>query len=585
MVDLAAKPFYLSAQDIAWVRQTIESMTLEEKVGQLFIGMNSGGDEAALKEVLDRYHLGGVRYNPADARHVRLQNELLQKNSKIPLIVASNVEGGGDGACTDGTRVGKPTKIGATGNVKYARKMGYISGKEAMAVGSTLSFAPVVDILHNWHNSVVATRCFSREAAVVRDNALAYLQGAHEAGLCCCAKHFPGDGMDDRDQHLSNSVNSAGCRQWEESYGLVYKALVDAGVEAIMAGHIMQPAWTRALNPGIQDKDIMPATLSPELLQGLLRGRLGFNGLIVTDASHMVGMTCRMPRRELVPAAIAAGCDMFLFFNDAEEDFSYMLEGCRSGVITPQRLQDALERILGLKAHMGLHRKPREKLVPPESALQAVRCPEHLAVAREVADHSITLVKNLQKEVLPITPQRYPRIRLVYVQALLAPGLGQALAQESVTPAQRMKQILEQRGFQVEIYRSPFEQAAADNAPDLMKVYTEGKSAVSEFAAQQDLVLTLGNIETHFQTVERVAWSMTKGGGQIPWYVHEVPVIVVSTSNPFFLADVPQAKTYINCYDAAPWTLEALVDKLMGKSPFTGTDPVDAFCGLWDTHL
>lgn len=78
---------------------------------------------------------------------------------------------------------------------------------------------------------------------------------------------------------------------------------------------------------------------------------------------------------------------------------------------------------------------------------------------------------------------------------------------------------------------------------------------------------------------------MTKGGGQIPWYVHEVPVIVVSTSNPFFLADVPQAKTYINCYDAAPWTLEALVDKLMGKSPFTGTDPVDAFCGLWDTHL
>ena len=131
-----------------------------------------------------------------------------------------------------------------------------------------------------------------------------------------------------------------------------------------------------------------------------------------------------MPRRELVPAAIAVGCDMFLFFNDAEEDFSYMLEGCRSGVITPQRLQDALERILGLKAHMGLHRKPREKLVPPESALQAVRCPEHLAVAREVADHSITLVKNLQKEVLPITPQRYPRIRLVYVQALSAPGWG-----------------------------------------------------------------------------------------------------------------------------------------------------------------
>lgn len=584
MIDLKAKPFLLSDEDIAWVKETISAMTLEEKIGQLFFGMNSGCDETALKQVLDTYHIGGIRYNPADAKHVRLQNELLQRNTRIPLIIASNVEGGGDGACTDGVRVGKPTKIGATGDPEFARKMGYVSGREAMAIGSNLSFAPVVDILQNWHNAVVATRCFSKDAEAVMENALAYQAGARESGLCCCAKHFPGDGMDDRDQHLSNSVNSATCEEWDATYGKVYGALIENGLEAIMAGHIMQPAWTRALHPGIQDKEIMPATLSPELLQGLLRGRLRFNGLIVTDASHMVGMTCRMKRKDMVPAAIAAGCDMFLFFNDPEEDFGAMLEGYRSGVITEQRLQEALERILGLKAHMGLHKKEKNTLVPREEDLAVVGCTEHLEIARQTADHAITLVKALDEALFPITPERYPRILLVPAKALAAPGIGQLMDSSKQTAEERMKEILEARGFAVEVYRSPFDDPKASPA-DMMKIYMEGKSAVEDFVQKQDLVLTLADIENHFQTVERVSWSITKGGGQIPWYVHELPVVVVSTGNPFFLADVPQAQTYINCYDAQPWTLEALADKLMGYSPFRGIDPVDAFCGMWDTHF
>lgn len=110
----------------------------------------------------------------------------------------------------------------------------------------------------------------------------AYFKGAHEnPGFACAAKHFPGDGLDERDQHLSPSINSADCDTWMNTYGKVYQGLIDQGLEAIMAGHIMQSAWTRALNPGIKDEDIMPATLSPELLQGLLRGKLGFNGLIL----------------------------------------------------------------------------------------------------------------------------------------------------------------------------------------------------------------------------------------------------------------------------------------------------------------
>ena len=123
-----------------------------------------------------------------------------------------------------------------------------------------------------------------------------------------------------------------------------------------MAGHIALPEYQKALVPGLEDKDILPATLAPELINGLLKDKLGFNGLVLTDASHMLGMTSAMRREDYVPQAIAAGCDMFLFFNNIEEDFGFMLNGYKNGVITEERLQDALERILGLKAKLGLHK-------------------------------------------------------------------------------------------------------------------------------------------------------------------------------------------------------------------------------------
>ena len=122
-------------------------------------------------------------------------------------------------------------------------------------------------------------------------------------------------------------VNTMECDEWDSTFGHVYKEMIDSGIQSIMAGHIALPEYSRKLRPGIKDEDIMPATLAPELITDLLRGKLGFNGLVLTDASHMAGMTAAMPRSQQVPGAIAAGCDMFLFFNDIEEDFGYMMDG------------------------------------------------------------------------------------------------------------------------------------------------------------------------------------------------------------------------------------------------------------------
>lgn len=604
MVDLRAKPFFLDDEGVQWVKNTIAGMSIEEKIGQLFFNMGASREEDYLRMTVEKYHIGGVRYNPGPSNEIRQQNYILQKYAKIPLLIACNTEAGGNGACTDGTFLGYPVKIGATGDEKYAYELGRISNKEAAAIGCNLSFAPLSDINQNWRNPVISSRSFSNDTDTVCRMTQAYFKGAHEnPGFACAAKHFPGDGLDERDQHLSPSINSADCDTWMNTYGKVYQGLIDQGLEAIMAGHIMQPAWTRAINPGIKDEDIMPATLSPELLQGLLRDKLGFNGMILTDASHMVGLTCMKKRSDLLPAAIAAGCDMFLFFNDLEEDFGYMMDGYKNGVITEERLQDALERILGMKARMGLHRKSLDEMVPPVSVMEStLGCAEHKAMTKEIADKCVTLVKN-KDNVFPLTPERYKRILLVPVKGTAGGGVFAMMDQKKgPSTAEKVAERLRQRGFEVEIYEDPLAKMMRERAeaevkakaegkelpPDDgkgMMVYFAGKTPIKEFVAKQDLVLTLSEVNCMGQTAERVSWAMSKGGGEIPWYVHELPVVVASVGHPFLLADVPQARTFINAYDSKDDTLDALVAKLCGESAFTGVDPVDAFCGMWDTHM
>lgn len=595
MVDMKAKPFYLSDEDCKWVEDTISEMSLEEKIGQLFFNMGSSREEDYLKMTVDKYHIGGIRYNPAGAAEVHEQNRILQENSKIPLIIACNTENGGNGACIGGTQIGQQIKIAATQDAKYAYELGRISNKEAASVGCNLSFAPVSDILYNWENPVIGLRTYGNDVDRVCEMTKAYLDGAHEnEGFCCAAKHFPGDGLDFRDQHVANSVNTMTCEEWDASFGKVYQNLIDNGLEAIMAGHIMQPAYTRYFNPDIRDEEIQPATLSRELIEGLLRKKLGFNGMVLTDASHMVGLTSRMKRSEMLPRTIAAGVDMFLFFNEMEEDFASMKAGYENGIITKERLSDALHRILALKAHMGLHKKAKTEIVPPISEMEKiVGCEEHKAVAREISDKGITLVKYKDEDVLPISPDRYKKIMIVSVKGLSAGVMGTMMEKfmggGKKSPAERLRDKLNEKGFEAFIYESPLDElakkAAAGETVDI-NMYFSGKTEVREFVENQDLIITLVDIAGGFQPVARPGFGMSKGGGEIPWYVHELPVLVVGCGHPFVLADIPQARTYINTYDSENQTLDALIEKLMeGKEAFKGVDPVDSFCGMWDTHL
>ncbi len=534
-VDLTAKPYNLSAEDIKWVEQTIAGMTEEEKIGQLFINMGAERTEEYLTGVLNTYHIGGVRYNPGKADEVYEQNKILQENSKIPMLIAANTEMGGNGAATDGTYIGNEIKVAATNDPKYAYELGRVSGVEAAAIGCNWSFAPIVDLLRNWRNPIISTRTWGEDVDQTIELSLEYMRGIQESGIAPAAKHFPGDGIDERDQHLSAAPNHYSTEEWDETFGRVYGSLFEAGLPSIMAGHIALPSYVRKFNPDatLQEAN-MPATLSKEILTDLLREQMGFNGVVVTDASHMVAMTSVMKRKDMLPQAIAAGSDLFLFFNDPDEDFQWMLEGYKNGVITEERLTEALTRILGMKAMLGLHKKAKTEILPAkEEAMAKIGLPENLAIAEEVADKAITLVKN-NENIFPISPETKKRVLLVDVAGTKG-GFG-AMIGNNEKPSAKMKEILEAEGFEVSIWESAEERISGlpleERQKELRNVYAQ-KRPIADLTDNYDLIINLAVVNPN--TDQRIQWPASKGTPDIPFYVHEVPTIfcILASAIPF----------------------------------------------------
>lgn len=584
-IDLKAKPFSLGAEDIAWVEETLAGMTLEKKLGQLFCTLGGTDDEKVLAMLTEEVGIGGIMYRPGPAANVQKTHRFLQEHSPIPLLLAANLEAGGNGAAMEGTSFAKPMGVAATDDDEMGYQLGKISCREGAALGLNWAFAPIVDIDSNFRNPITNLRTFGSDPDKVIRMAKGYLRAADEEGLAVSIKHFPGDGVDERDQHLVTSVNSLSCEAWDESCGKVYQTLIDAGAKTVMVGHIAQPAYQKALAAeGAEfERRTIPASQSYELMTLLLRGKLGFNGLIVTDATQMVGYTAGEKRSVAVPRSIAAGADMFLFPKDLKEDFGYMLQGYRDGIITDERLDDAVRHILALKASLGLNRKRTAgTLVPGEEALYTVLgCAEHKRAAVRCADEAVTLVKDTQK-LLPLSPAKTKR---VYLNVLESDG-------RTDTPLKTAwREKLEGEGFSVTVRNRELGGdlmaafAAGSDDPHLLELMGEAFSGVSAFADQYDLVLYVANFETASNNVViRLQWQGLMGiGNDAPWFVREVPTLFVSMANPYHLLDVPMIQTFVNAYTGNPETLDAVVEKLMGRSPFKGVSPVDASCGREDT--
>jgi len=567
-MSLKNKPFYLSDEDIAWVDSTLSSMTLEEKVGQLFCLIGWGSNEDYLKNLTQKYKVGGLMCRPMPAADTLETVRILQESSKIPLLISANLESGGNGIAAEGTKIGSLMQVAATDDDEMATKLGVVCGREGAAVGANWSFAPIIDIDYNFRNPITNTRTLGSDPDRVRRMGVNYVKAIQKHGVAASIKHFPGDGVDERDQHLVTSINSFSCEKWDETFGAAYKACIDAGAMTVMIGHVMLPEYSKKLCPGIKDEDIMPATLAYELTTTLLKEQLGFNGLVVTDATTMAGMVIPMERSKAVPQTIAAGCDMFLFSRSIDEDFAYMKKGIEDGVITKERLDEALTKILALKAALKLHVKKEENTLTPnkEEALKVLGCDEHKQWAKECADKAVTLVKE-EKGILPITPDKYKKILFYGIES--QQGFAYSVR---AGVADQFRDMLIKEGFDVDQF---------DPNKGMEGMMTPYAAVTDKY----DLIVYLCNMATKSnQTTVRIEWAQPMGAN-VPIYMTKVPTIFISVENPYHLLDVPRVKTFINTYNSTDVVLDALLDKLTGRSEFKGKSPVDAFCGMWDTKL
>lgn len=578
-IDLQAAPFHLSAEEIRWVEETLHSMTLEQKAGQVFCPMGFNNDPAFLHHIIDEIGVGGLMYRPDAAARIQETHRQLQEMAAIPLLLAANTEAGGNGLAYEGTSLGAPMAVAATGDPEDAYRMGLTACGEGAALGMNWSFAPIVDINYDFHNPITNTRTFGSDPDKVIACARRYMDAARESGVAVAIKHFPGDGVDERDQHILTSVNSLSAENWDATYGRVYRDLIAHGAQTVMVGHIAQPAWVRRINPdATRAEQLRPASLSRELLTGLLRERLGFNGLISTDSTPMVGFTAAMPRRQAIPTAIAAGADMILFNKSLDEDVQFLLDGIREGLLTEERLDEAVTRILATKA--ALHLPARQQagtLVPGPERLAEVGSSLHRQWAAEVADKAITLVRD-EQTLLPLSPTRYPRVYLNVIQRDTDPENEQVQAWRS---------LFEAEGFEVTVRDRRVSIGMADMlAPETMTLAQRGLMhemyrGIEEMRQDYDLYVYIANMENASNnTTLRLNWNVAFGlGDDAPWFAAEIPVLMISTAYPYHLFDAPMIGTYINAYSAEPVFRKAVMDKVMGRSAFQGISPVDALCG------
>ncbi|MEU5993785.1 glycoside hydrolase family 3 N-terminal domain-containing protein [Spirillospora sp. NPDC047418] len=367
----------------AWIPGRVAEMSVAEKVGQLFVPAFSSRADALAK--VEKYHVGGLIYFPENfgsPARTAAQSNALQKAAKIPLLLGVDEEQGIVSRTPFITRFPGNMALGATRNPADARAAARVTGTELRAVGINLDYAPDADVNVNPRNPVIGLRSFGSDPALVSTMTAGAVGGYQDAGVAATAKHFPGHGDTAVDSHTGLPVIKHSPAEWERLDAPPFKAAIKAGVDVIMTAHIVVPKL---------DKSGDPSTLSKTVLTGLLRGRLGYQGVITTDSLQMAGVREKYGDAAVPVLAINAGADQLLMPPSLPRAYKAVLKAVRSGKITEKRLDESVTRILKLKQRRGLF---QGTAVDPAKAKAAIGTSAQAATARRVAEHAVTLVRN-----------------------------------------------------------------------------------------------------------------------------------------------------------------------------------------------
>ncbi|MEO6011968.1 MAG: glycoside hydrolase family 3 N-terminal domain-containing protein [Devosia sp.] len=538
---LASAPFNLDAAAIAWVRAVFARLSPDDKIRQLF-NLRSAGDDPAMLAAQQAFRPGGVTRVPGpDWVAEREVIAGFARASGIPMLASADVEGSRM-SLAGGAEFPNPLSLAAIDDVATTSAISRAMAIEALAAGINWSFTPVLDINARFKSAIVATRGFGNDLETIERHALAALRAFQENGVAVAVKHWPGEGYDDRDQHLVTTVNPLSIAEWEASFGRLYRAAIAAGAMSVMSAHISFPAFIRAQNPDAGVEAYRPASISSALNDTLLRGQLGFNGLIVSDATGMAGLKAWSSRADYLPQLIANGCDVILFADNPDADHGFIAAALADGRLSQTRIDEAVLRQLALKAALGLH-KAQTRVEPDGSA--------NKRLAEDAARRAPTLVKDTQA-LLPISVDKHRRV-LVFSTGIVFPFTPQPLPFA-------LPDMLREKGFEVTMN----EPGQWVNPKDYdLVLYLLG----------EETLLTRGHIF--------LDWLKLNGNFMLAMqrYWNDVPTLLISFGYPYYLYDAPRAPTYINAYSTTETVQRAVVEALLGNHQWNTHSPIDPFAG------
>ena len=562
-----------AARGDKWASKTLHKLTVEEKIGQLFMiwcrasFLNVESPEyLEWLEAMRKYHVGSftmsvhvdgpflLRTEPYEV--AELLNRL-QRESKLPLLFAADFERGLAMRLLGATNFPHAMAFGADGKIEDAETFGLITGQEARAIGVHWNFFPDADVNSNPANPIINTRSFGEDPRQVGDLVTAYIKGAHEAGMLTTVKHFPGHGDTATDSHLGvASVN--GDRAHLDSIELPpFRQAIAAGVDSVMVAHVTVPALDSDLNH--------VASISPAVVSDLLEKQLGFKGLIVTDALDMAGLT-HLFANDIGRAAVEAfkaGNDLLVIPPDLGASYESMLKAVRSGEISRERLDRSVLKILKIKGELGLN---KSRTIDLGAIASVVGKPENIAFGQQVADSAITLVRDNGK-VLPLKSQGTAKAGLPYmtkeethnqvVAVLFSDDVrtdsGRAFGREfrARIPDARV------------IYVDP--RMAAGMSDEVLKAIDEAQTVV----AAVYVIPTAGKIDN--------SMGMADATGTLLQQLLDhaaAKTAVVAMGNPYLASDFPKIENYMCTFSNATVSEVAAIKALFGEIPIRGHLPV-----------
>ncbi|MFP4059478.1 MAG: glycoside hydrolase family 3 protein [Bacteroidales bacterium] len=525
-----------------------KKLSLREKIGQTLIHMPNPEEEinlhGSLEKFMEKNPVGGMFSLNRDGENYTYKlldrYKKYLKASKIPLFHIDDMESGAGCNIQDLTALPHLMALGATGSEDIAYNYGKATAIEARCAGVTWVFAPVVDLPLNPLNPTTTHRAVGDDPEMVVRIVSQIIKGMQDHGLAATLKHFPGDGIDYRDQHLLTSCNSLSMDEWWKYSGRAFQGCIDAGAYAIMPGHISLPAYQKEKIEGLYP----PATLSRELLTNLLKEEMDFKGVIVSDALVMSGFKGYFSDEQADIEAFKAGCDVMLW--TTPNYINNMEKAVLSGEVAMERLDDAVSRIWDLKNKLGLF----DSSFPDMEALTPEITDFARKTAIELAENSITLLRD-KKNLLPLDKGKHKKILLA----------GVAPYQSKFEDLVVFKEELEKRGAEVTFQKNVrFE-------TDLK--YTD---TLSE---KYDLIIFAIHRHAHHPIGPM---SFTGDEAESIWAVNSLDrnkTIVVSLGNPHFYNEYFEGvHVYINAYSHVDFSQKALVKALYGEIPFRGKSPV-----------